>query len=49
MEAGLAVGCEEANGGWVGCRGVRRRMEAGLAAGMGSITGDLLRLLLLLL
>ena len=20
MEAGLAVGCEEANGGWVGCR-----------------------------
>ena len=34
MEAGLAVGCEGADGGWVVCRGVRRPMEAGLAVGV---------------
>ena len=39
MEAGLAVGCEEANGGWVGCRGVRRPMEAGLAVGCEEANG----------
>ena len=39
MEAGLAVGCEEANGDWVGCRGVRRSMETGLAVGCEEVDG----------
>ena len=39
MGVGLAVGCEEVDGGWVGCRGVSRPMEAGLAVGCEEADG----------